>query len=160
MFRASIHDLFDSQRQRISKAVCQDTMNAALETLEKHNLNEDHIDRECMKELSIVLNKKYDNEVTSGRLDNFGWSTAHIRDHMHRFLQSKMKAVGEIFKVYVRQGLSATDHDIQEALRDLAVSRRPYADAVDSAADSADSALLSSLGSLGSLGSLEDVNQA
>jgi hypothetical protein len=130
MFRAAINDLFATQRLRISKALCERTMAAALATLDRFNLNEECIDRECMLELAIVLNKKYDTEVTSGRLDNYGWSTAHIRDHMHRFLQSKMRAVGEILKVYVREGLEASDDSIQDALRDLTTSRKPYADSL------------------------------
>jgi hypothetical protein len=126
MFKSAINDLFATQRLRIAKAVLPETLDAASRTLDEYNLNEESIDRECMKELAIVLNKKYDNEVTSGRLNNYGWSTAHIRDHMHRFLQSKMKAVGEIFKVYVREGPDASKNDIYEAIRDLTISRKPY----------------------------------
>jgi len=129
MFRAAIDELYKAQLSRISKAVDSDVFNAAKECLENNNLLAEDIDRECMKELSIILIKKYDIEVTSGRLDNYGWSTAHIRDHMGRFLQSKMKAVGNILKAYVNDGLDA---DVDEALRDVAVSRRPENDSQDS----------------------------
>ena len=130
MFRAAIDDLFKNQLSRISKAVNAEVFQAAQECLENNNLLAEDIDRECMKELSIILNKKYDVEVTSGRLDNYGWSTAHIRDHMGRFLQSKMKAVGNILKAYVHEGLDA---DVDQALRDVAVSRRAeLIDSIDS----------------------------
>jgi hypothetical protein len=125
MFRAAIDELFKNQLSRISKAVDPEVFNAAQECLEDNNLLAEDIDRECMKELSIILNKKYDIEVASGRLDNYGWSTAHIRDHMGRFLQSKMKAVGNILKAYVNEGLDA---DIEGALRDVAKARRPVGD--------------------------------
>lgn len=122
MFRAAIDELFKNQLSRISKAVDADVYRAAQECLEINGLLAEDINRECMKELSIILNKKYDVEVASGRLDNYGWSTAHIRDHMGRFLQSKMKAVGNILKAYVNDGLDA---DVDEALRDVAISRKP-----------------------------------
>jgi hypothetical protein len=128
MFRSAIDDLFTNQLHRISKAVTNETLECAKQSLEQNHLFPDDINRDCMKELTIILNKRYDTEVSSGRLDNYGWSTAHVRDHMHRFLQSKMKTVGLILKCFVRDG---PDANIEEALRDLTMSRKPE-DAIQS----------------------------
>lgn len=140
MFRNALHDLFGAQTSRLSKVVSEDIILAARNQLEANNLDEDSINRECMKELSIILTKTYDIELSSGRLNNRGWSTAHIRDHMGRFFQSKMKAVGNIYKLYVQEGIEPSEESIKNALRENTTARKPITDDFMSNLEDLDSA--------------------
>ena len=54
----------------------------------------------CWDELQRIAVKKYKNaiEATSSRLGGFGWSSAHVKDHMNRFLKERMERRAQIFR--------------------------------------------------------------
>jgi len=117
MFRSALQELFTQQRQRLECVVDKTNVDTAFQKLEEMGLDIVSIDRDCCTELQTILNKRYDDPIGSNRLNGMGWTSAHVNDHMKRFLQSKMQSAGH----FLRQFLVPTDEasDDEELAFDL-----------------------------------------
>jgi len=107
MFRSALQELFIQQRQRLECVVEKSNVDTAFKKLEEMGLDIVSIDRDCCTELQTILNKRYDDPIGSNRLNGLGWTSAHVNDHMKRFLQSKMQSAGQ----FLRQFLVPTSED-------------------------------------------------
>ena len=98
MFQEAIQELFEQHRLRLEASMDkpEDTLRIAqaFADLDLKELGPRHIDRVCTEELKMVLTKQYEKPIGSTRLLGHGWTTAHILDHMKRFLEAKLTAAG------------------------------------------------------------------
>ena len=106
MFRTALDELFQQQRQRLATVAGTERVTAAFEALTAMNLDAEAIDKRCCVELQQILGKKYDDPIASSRLAGYGWTTAHVKDHMRRFLQSRIQHAGQVMRSYING-----DHD-------------------------------------------------
>jgi len=103
-FSASLTTLFTEQKQRLEKATNDNAfIKKVFEELIARNLDPDSINKDCAQELKLVLSKTYDQPIVSSRLGGLGWTSAHIADHMKRFLQAKIGAAGS----YIREQINS-----------------------------------------------------
>jgi len=114
MFRTALQELFSQQRQRLECVVHPEKVNEAFQKLEQMGLDVDSIDKDCCSELLTILNKRYDDPIGSNRLNGHGWTTAHVNDHMKRFLCTKIQSAGN----YLRQQLIQKDADNDDDVAD------------------------------------------
>ena len=98
MFKDTIEEFFNAQRERLETSFDAKLVSQAYEALEAHSLDATGIDCACAQELCEVLKKKYDKEIGSRRLNGFGWTMAHIKDHMMRFLKTKLEESEQTIK--------------------------------------------------------------
>jgi hypothetical protein len=129
MFREALSVLIDEQRSRLIKVCDDNRIEEAFKVLKQNDLDVESIDRDCMRELNEILVRRNDTVTTgSTRLAKYGWSTSKIRDHMNRFLQSKMKAAANILKIAVTDRKAP----LSDAIRGVLFSReRPDRDDSD-----------------------------
>ena len=115
MFRNALQELFTQQRARLECVVDRAHVDVAFEKLEDMGLDIKSIDRDCCSELQTILNKRYDDPIGSNRLNGFGWTSAHVNDHMKRFLHSKMQSAGHFLRQYLIPQ-SDTDEAVDDEL--------------------------------------------
>ena len=101
MFRSALDELFQQQRVRLTTVAGPERVNAAFEALKAMNLDAEAIDKRCCVELQQILSKRYDDPISSSRLSGYGWTTAHVKDHMRRLLQSRVQHAGQVMRSYV-----------------------------------------------------------
>ena len=66
---------------------------SAMIQLRSEGLMPEQIERAVCAELKIVCSQRYDEALqTSTRMNGFGWSIGHIKEHMRRFMKQKMDA--------------------------------------------------------------------
>jgi hypothetical protein len=99
MFTEKIQAIYDQQSQRL-KVTLQD--GPFVETLFQQLYSKGHspleISKRCCAELKLVLAKRYEEPIGSNRLDGYGWTRAHIEDHMKRFLAAQLEEAGASLK--------------------------------------------------------------
>lgn len=117
MFLNALNTLVSEQRSRLCRVCDEDRIDEAFAVLKNQNLDTESINRDCMRELNEILLRRNDT-ITSGstRLNKYGWSTSKIRDHMNRFLQSKMRAAANILKVAVTDRNASLEDSIRGVL--------------------------------------------
>jgi len=123
MFRKAIDELFDQQRQRLECAIGTERVAKAFEALESTKLDSESIDGACCAELKHILQKRYESPVAnSTRLGGLGWSMAHVQDHMRRFLQTKVRAAGDILRSHVDANFAVSaETDVMELFSDASL---------------------------------------
>ena len=71
----------------------------AMEQLRKDDLMPEQVEKAICRELKVVCCQRYDEALrTSTRLNGFGWSEGHIKDHMRRFLKEKIDATTAVLR--------------------------------------------------------------
>jgi len=103
MFLSSLTKMFDQHRERMESVMSKESLCAAYDTLAVENLDVISIDRDCALELREILVKQYESPIGSTRLRGHGWTTAHIKSHMLRFLQQKLQAASHILRAALEQ---------------------------------------------------------
>jgi len=98
MFRDALEMLFDQQRERLSMVLGLDVVLLAFKDLETQGYDVVSLDRDCAEELKSIISKTYDRPIGSSRLDGFGWTPAHVKEHMRRFLHTKMMHISEVLR--------------------------------------------------------------
>jgi len=97
MFRQSLQDLYGMQRQRLNIVVNDSAkVEEAFEALKDLGLDIETVDQKCCAELKTILNKRYEEPIANGtRLHGYGWTRAHVEDHMNRFLTTLLQEVNQ-----------------------------------------------------------------
>ena len=111
MFRAALDELFEQQRVRLTTVAGPERVASAFAALAGMNLDAESIDKRCCLELQQILTKKYEDPIASSRLAGYGWTTAHVKDHMRRFLQSRVQHAGQVMRSYINGDHDDLEHD-------------------------------------------------
>ena len=99
--RSKLNEILDEQIKRLVAfgIKTEEDVKFAKKELRKHRLLPDQLETDLCKELKLICLKKYeDSKPLSTRLDGFGWSVAHIQDHMERMLKTKLQEIFIILK--------------------------------------------------------------
>ena len=106
VFRAALDELFDQQRARLLASLDSEgaaRVDEAFDALVDHHLDVESIDQSLCTELKLVLVRRYEHPIASTRLEGYGWTVAHVKDHMRRLLKSKMQQAGTLMRSIVMQ---------------------------------------------------------
>ena len=94
----AIEDLFNEQKRRLLLKYSEESVRTVWLQLEDKCLLPENIDNKIAIELARVSQLRYEENIGSNRLEGFGWSSAHIKDHMKRFLQGLIKESSAVMK--------------------------------------------------------------
>jgi uncharacterized protein (DUF1810 family) len=99
MFREKIQAIYEQQSQRLKMTMNDGAfVDHLFEKLYSHGHSPTEISKRCCNELKLVLIKRYEEPIGSNRLDGYGWTRAHIEDHMKRYLASQLEEAGAFLK--------------------------------------------------------------
>lgn len=99
--RGKLSEILDEQIKRLVAfgIKSEKDVDNAMNELGKNRLLPDQVETDLCKELKLICLKKYEDvKPLSTRLDGFGWSVAHIQDHMDRMLKTKLQEIFIILK--------------------------------------------------------------
>ena len=69
------------------------------DTLRENNLLPEQIEIILCKELKNICSQKYDVAMpSSSRLNGFGWSESHLKEHMKRLLKTKLAEIATVLR--------------------------------------------------------------
>lgn len=115
IFREAIDELFKQQRARLESSLDDASrIDQAFEALVEQGLDATSIDKSLCAELKLVLVRRYEHPIASTRLEGYGWTVAHVKDHMRRLLKSKMQQAGALMRSIVMNG----EHEVMEEALD------------------------------------------
>lgn len=98
---AEVNDLFEEQARRfLACGHCPDDLRNVKQILEEKCLTPEAIQLSTAEELKRVLVLRYDVQMNTNRLEGYGWNSSKIREHMTRFLKSKLQDMARIFNGY------------------------------------------------------------
>ena len=83
----------------ISGSSTNEGIELAMRTLKDHRLLPEQIESDLCKEIKIICTIRHDEAMpNSSRLDGFGWSQNHLKEHMKRMLKGKLEATASILR--------------------------------------------------------------
>lgn len=101
-FFESYRNLHEAQMRRLSTTKNATVVMQLTQELHAADCLPENVRDKCWDELSRVCLKKYSTSMASStRFEGFGWSSAHIDDHMQRFLKEIMERRAQIFRKYI-----------------------------------------------------------
>lgn len=69
------------------------------DALRENELLPDQIEHTLCKELKNICSQRYDTAMpSSSRLNGFGWSESHLKEHMKRLLKSKLAEIATVLR--------------------------------------------------------------
>lgn len=127
MFRKALDALYDAQKDMLATVMEPEEIEQAFAALSEYGLDPDSVDRSLTTELHNVLAMRYETHTKTDRLNGFGWSSMHVRDHMLRELQRHLKYVASAVKAFYDNGLDAIG-ELPAILDGAERSKARYAD--------------------------------
>jgi hypothetical protein len=110
MFRSKLENYFYQQKQRmINVTHNRELVEKLFDDLQSKEYGPVDIDERCCNELKTVLLNRYDDVIQTTRLQGYGWTRAHIEDHMKRYLNAQLREAVSILKT----GLKESDASLE-----------------------------------------------
>jgi len=99
--RGLLESLLGEQVSRLlsSKHISRGEIDDLTRALRESRLLPDQIEADLAEELRSICNLRYEvANVSSNRLNGFGWSLAHMQEHMERILKSRLELLGTVLR--------------------------------------------------------------
>jgi hypothetical protein len=99
--RGKLEAILSEQVSRllISGSSTKEGIEMAMKKLRNERLLPEQIESDICKEIKIICTMRHDEAMpNSSRLDGFGWSQNHLKEHMKRMLKSKLEATASILR--------------------------------------------------------------
>jgi hypothetical protein len=86
-------------RMLASGAASSKDIVSAMDLLRLKRLMPENVESDLCKELKNICTRRFEQAMPeSNRLDGFGWSKAHIKEHMKRMLTAKLQEITTILR--------------------------------------------------------------
>jgi hypothetical protein len=86
-------------RLLISGSSTKEGIEKAMQKLREERLLPEQIESDLCREIKIICSMRHDEAMpNSSRLDGFGWSQNHMKEHMKRMLKGKLEATASILR--------------------------------------------------------------
>jgi hypothetical protein len=99
--RGLLESLLGEQVSRLlaSKHINRSEIDDLTRALRDSRLLPDQIEADLAEELRSICNLTYEvANASSNRLNGFGWSLAHMQEHMERILKSRLELLGTVLR--------------------------------------------------------------